>query len=180
MKLRILLAAVAAALSANVYAANQGVLGDTSTGDLTITATITPQVKISNLDDITVAAAQFQAMGATLEIDETVCVFRSGSVGTYQITASGDGGTGGGTAFLLDDGTNDLTYSVDFDDGTGASNMTAATALTGQTNAENTNDDCATAGADNGTVTVIFAKADVDAAPAATYTGVLTLTVAAE
>ena len=60
--------------------------------------------------------------------------------------------------------------------------MTSGTVLAGQTNANNTNDDCATAGADTGalTVTVTAANANGVSGDPGTYTDTLVVLVAAE
>ena len=162
---------IAVMIAANGFAANQGTTGATSEGDLTINLTVLDEVRISGLEDITLGTFA----GLDLTGSSAACVYRSGT-GDYEITAEGDGAA---NAFTLSDGTNTVAYTVDYDDGTGASAMTSGTALTGQTGGDPGSDTCATTG-DNGTIDVEILATDMASLPAGAYTGVLTLTVAPE
>jgi len=160
-----------AAITLPLWAANQGTLGATSTGDLTISMTTENQISITNLQDIALADnGSGDFTGAS-----PACVYRNGT-GSYTITASGSGPA---NAFTLTDGSsNTLPYTVTYDDGTGAQTMAAATALTGRINADTSSKTCANG--DNGNIAVSVASTDVAAVPAGTYTGTLTLTVSPE
>ena len=164
---------VAVMIAANSFAANDGVVGPTSEGDLTIDLTILDEVRISGLSDIDLGSFA----GADLSGSSTACVFRSGT-GNYEITAVGDGN---GDSFELSDGSNDVVYTVTYDDGTGAVGMTSGDVLAGRTGGDPASDTCQTfAQPNNGTIEVTVAAADMAALPAGDYTGVLTLTVAPE
>jgi len=162
---------VAVMIAANSFAANDGIVGATSTGDLDITLTILDEVRISNLTDITLGTFA----GVDLSGNSPACVFRSGT-GNYEITADG---SGAGGAFELSDGTNDVAYTVTYDDGTGAVALTSGTALTGQTGGDPGSDTCANTG-DNGDISVNVLATDMAPLPAGAYAGLLTLTVAPE
>jgi len=163
---------VAVMIAANGFAANDGVVGPTSTGDLNIELTILDEVRISNLSDIVLGTFA----GADLSGNSGACVFRSGT-GNYEITADG---SGAGGAFELSDGTNSVPYTVTYDDGTGAAALTSGTALTGQTGGDPASDTCATIAGDNGSIDVNVLATDMASLPAGAYNGLLTLTVAPE
>jgi len=162
---------VAVMIAANSFAANDGIVGPTSEGDLNINLTILDEVRISNLEDIDLGIFA----GADLSGTSPACVFRSGT-GNYEITAEGDGNGG---AFELSDGTNDVVYTVTYDDGAGAENMTSGTVLPGQTGGDPGSDICDNTG-NNGTIEVTVEADAMAALPAGAYAGVLTLTVAPE
>jgi hypothetical protein len=158
--------------SATVMAATQGTLGPTSTGTVNLTLDIDPLIMISNLGDINLGT--YSGAG-NLTGNDAFCVYRNGA-GNYNITMNGDGATNAYT--LSDGGTNTLAYSVDFNNG-GVNAMTTLTALTAQTGADTVDTDCSTGG-DNVSVDVTVSNAALAAAPAGTYTGVLTMIVAPE
>ncbi len=164
---------VAVMIAANGFAATQGTVGATSTGDLDISLTVVDEVRISNLADITLG----QFLGSDLSGTSPACVFRSGT-GRYEITATGDGGTAG-DEFALVDGANSVDYSVTYDDGSGATALVSGTALPGQTGGDEASNTCANTG-DNGTIAVTVLAADMAGLPAGAYNGTLTLLVAPE
>ena len=152
------------------FAATDGSLGATSTGDLLITATIPGLIQISNLDDISLGT--YTGSGG-LSGSDTVCVYRNGA-STYDVTATTSGaGTG---SFVLTDGSNNIAYTVTYDDGNGATTMTYGTALTNRQNASTTSTSCG--GSTNATVAVSVADADLQGKPAGTYSSTLVLVVA--
>ncbi len=165
---------VAVMIAANSFAANDGIIGATSTGDLDISLSILDEVRISNLTDITLGTF----VGADLSGTSAACVFRSGT-GNYEITASGNGGATSDQFVLNDGGANDVSYSVTYDDGSGATPLTSGTALTSQTGGDPASDTCAGTG-DNGSIAVSVLAADMAPLPAGAYNGTLTLTVAPE
>ena len=153
------------------YAANQGTLGATSTGDLNINATVPDLILISALSDINLGTFTGTA---DLTGAATPCVYRNGA-GTYQITISGDGAA---SAFTLTDGSNTVPYSVTYNDGGGATAVATTVVLTTQNNADTTSTTCG--GGSNATVDVTVATADLAAMPASAYAGTMTLVVAPE
>jgi hypothetical protein len=162
---------VLAASATAVYAANDGVAGGTSEGDLLITLNIADTVKISNLSDIVLPAFS----GVDLQGTSAACVYRNTGA-DYTLTASG--GVGGGGPFQLDDGAaTTIDYAVEWNDGSGFAGV-ATGVPSNFTNAAAADDDCGGGAANNGNVRVTVAAADAVAAGAAAYTGTLTLLVA--
>jgi hypothetical protein len=107
-------AAALAALASPAFAATQGTPGPTSTGTVTINATITPEVNITNLNDFTFDATFLQTRlntGAPAAKTDLVCVWSNNVDGSYFITATGDGA---GNAFTITNGTDAVAYNVDF------------------------------------------------------------------
>ncbi len=158
-----------AVTAGTALAATQGSTGFTSTGDLLISLTVNNEVKISNLADITLPAFT----GTDVSGTSAACVYRNGG-GAYNITATGSGPA---NAFELTDTVNSVAYGVEYDDGSGFTGMATGVVLAAA-NAEAANDDCATAGADNGSVRVTVTAANAAVLPASTYSGTLTLVVA--
>ncbi len=150
----------------------QGLLGPTSTGDLIITLDIDDLVRINNLNDINLGT--FGGGAGNLTGSDAFCVYRNGA-GNYNINMTGSGTA---SAFTLASGGNTVPYSVDFVNGATTTAMATGTALTGQTGANTTSETCG--GADNVSINVAVANADLVAAPAGTYTGTLTMVVAPE
>ncbi len=158
----------------SAFAANQGSQGATSTGDLTITADVTYQVQINDLDDMTVDYAGWDGI-ADLTTTESVCVWSNANGGHYNITATGSGGSG---AFEITGGSGTLPYSVDWTGGGAATALTTGTLAAGMTGA-NHGVDCLTGG-NTATLDVTIAAANMSGAVAGSYTGTLTLLVAPE
>ena len=96
------------------YAATQGTPGPTSTGTVTINATVTPEVSISNLNDIAFDATALRTAlntGNKSVASDNVCVWSNNPDRSYFITATGDGAA---NAFTLNDGVRTLPYTVSF------------------------------------------------------------------
>jgi hypothetical protein len=164
-------AAVATFAASNAFAAQDGLLGATSQGDLEITLTIDPLVQISGLTDIQLGT---YTGGADITGVDNLCVYSN--TGGYEITATGDGGTG--SEFELNGTGHDVPYTVEWADSAGAgtgSPMTSGTVLPGQ-GGTFTTPDCG--GGNNAQVIVTVNSTDLLAAPAQAYAGVLTLLVA--
>lgn len=164
-------ATVATFAAGNAFAANDGILGPSSQGDLEITLTIDPLVQISALDDIDLG--NYTGAGDMTGGDD-LCVYSNN--GGYHITATGNGGAG--QAFELIGGSVNIPYEVEWATTAGAASgtlLTTNTPLTGQ-GGTFTTPDCG--GANNARVIVTVASADLASAPADSYTGLLTLLVA--
>lgn len=156
-------------------AASDGTLGATSTGRSNITITVTRELRINNLGDISLGT--FDVATAPFVGTDTLCVYDNGST-AYQMTLSSLNGSG---IFEMINGANRITYTVEYDDtGTGASysSATEAVALVAQANATSTNDSCVTAGSDNATVRVTVTAANVSNAANGTYTDTLSAVIA--
>lgn len=168
LKLGLLTAAIAT--SSLTYAATQGTLGSTSTGDFDIIVALQDLVQISRLDDL-----NFGTYGGTGALNgaEQFCVYRNGT-GAYQVTLTG---SGAGSAFTIANGANTMAYTATYNDGTGAVPVTSGTVITGRAgHATSTN--CGAA--DNSTVNISIAESVLQANPTGTYQGTLTLLVGPE
>jgi hypothetical protein len=168
------------ALSASqvAVAATQGTPGPTSTGTVTINASITPEVNITNLDDFTFTATELRTAlntGADGTQFDRVCVWSNNPDRSYFITATGNGA---GSAFSLTDGTRTLAYTVQWADNTAGVNMTALTSGV-KSSAFRTpaiTPDCG--GSPRQSLRITIANAQIATMEATTtYTGVLTLLV---
>jgi len=167
------LAAVALiSMSGSAFAATDGTVGSTSTGDLDINLVIPNLIQVSSMSDIDLGS--WNGSGAKTGSD-TICVYDN-SGGNYNATFTGNGS---GSAFTLSDGSHTIAYTVTYSDGGIASAVTSGTALTGQTGADQSSFTCATGGL-NGTITVEVPQANMEAAAANTYSGTLTMVVAPE
>jgi len=160
-----------AAIATTGFAANQGTVGYTSTGDLTITLDVTDEMRISNLADINFPAFA----GADQTLSSPACVYRNGSaLQDYEVTATGSGG--GGAFVITSGGGATIPYSVEYWDTNVTAPVTSGTPLAA-TGTVLDNDDCATNGSNNGRIDVTITAANANVAPAGAYVGVLTLTV---
>lgn len=175
----IALSALLATTSA--HAANQGSLGATSTGQVSITASVPARIQISNLSDITLSPTD---LTATATSNQNVCVWSNTATKGYNITATGNNGGGVGTAFAV--GGASLTpvpYTVEW---AGTTGQTSGTALTAGTNATGftsnaTSATCASGASPSASLIVRISAANLQAMRATTnYTGTLTLLVAPE
>lgn len=156
-------------------AATQGAIGATSTGTTVITAVIPNLVRITGLNDISLGT--WSGTGDMVGSD-SLCVWST--TRKYKLTATGSGAS---NAFTLTDGAptpTTIPYSVQWAQSTGASSgtaLTSGTQISGQVTSA-TSTTCASG--TNSTVIVTVLDANLQASPAATYTGTLTLVVAPE
>ncbi len=145
---------------APAYAATQGSVGSSSTGTSVISVVVSPLARITAIDDVTFGT--WSGSGALSATDD-VCVWTTGG------------------AFTLADGSNEVSYSVTWDDVAGSSSgasLTAGTGLSGQTSSA-TSTDC-TGGSMTATLGVSIAEGDLSGAPSGNYSGTLTLVIAPE
>jgi len=173
-KCGLLIAGAALAMPASALAATQGTAGATSTGSVSISATIPGRVQLSGLADVafgtvdpTVAAAQA----------ENVCVWSNTSGKGYTVTATGSGTS---NAFTVSDGTNTVPYSVEWAGSSGQSSGTAlvsGTALGGLSSTA-ANPTCSAGPSATASLIVRMTAASLQAAVASSYLGTLTLLVA--
>ena len=178
MKMKILATAAAlACLSAPAFAATQGTPGPTSTGTVTINASITPEVNITSLDDITFTATVMRTAlntGADATGGDAFCVWSNNPDGSYFITATGNGAS---NAFSLTDGTRTLPYSVIVNTAAQPSGPTLSPGVKSpKFTSPATVPDCA--GATTANLLIRITNANIATMEATTtYTGVLTLLV---
>jgi hypothetical protein len=172
-------AACIAALMANgtALAATQGSLGTTSTGSISIGASVPYRVQISGLADVSFANQDPTTPAANAQ---NVCVWSNTSTRGYNVTATG---SGAGSAFTLAGGASTVPYAVEWAGSSGQSSGTALTsgaALTGLTSTA-TSATCASGPSSSASLIVRISTANLQTMEAATaYTGTLTLVVAPE
>lgn len=157
--------------------ATQGSLGSTSTGSITISASVPNRVELSGLSDVSFLN-QDPSTAATSA--QNVCVWSNTSTRGYNVTANGSGSS---NAFTLSNGSATVPYSVQWSGSSGQSSgtaLTAATALTGLTSTA-TSPTCSSGVTSSASLIVSMTAANLQAMQAATtYTGTLTLVVAPE
>jgi hypothetical protein len=163
--------------SGSVSAATQGSFGTSSTGSISIGASVPSRVQLSGLSDVaftnqdpTVAASNAQ----------NVCVWSNSSTRGYNVTATG---SGTGSAFTLSNGAATVPYSVEWAGSSGqitGTSLASGTALTGLTSTA-TNPTCLAGPSSSASLIVNISAASLQGMQAATnYTGTLTLVVAPE
>ena len=164
--------AIASSLFAGqAFAASQGTIGATSTGESVVSLTINDQVQISGVDDIALGAfdGTNDLTGST-----AFCVYRSGA-GSYEMTLTAEGKSTFEVASATTLDTIPFTAKVDGDsdasDGTTIAHTGTSSTYTGSDAV-----DCGSA--DNAALEVNFAAAALRTAGAATdYTATMVILV---
>ena len=158
-------------------ASTQGSLGSTSTGSVSISASVPNRVRISGLSDVAFTNADPSVDAANAQ---SVCVWSNTSTKGYSVTATG---SGAGSAFTLANASLTVPYSVEWSGSSGQTSGTAlasGTTLTGLTSTA-TNANCASGPAASASLIVRIGSSDLQGMQASTsYTGTLTLLVAPE
>ena len=155
--------------ASTAYAANDGTLGTSSTGDFDITVTVAELIQISGMTDVTFGT--YSGSG-DLDNDYQVCVYRNNASAQYTITATATEG-----AFQVENGGDNIPYTVFFNDVTGTAGevaLTYNTATATQTGANTQATDCSTGG-NSANVHIRMLEADLQAAPANSYSGTVIL-----
>jgi hypothetical protein len=178
LDLRLSALCVAGLLTSGVsQAATQGSLGATSSGSVSIGASVPNRVQISGLTDVSFTNQDPASAAASAQ---NVCVWSNTSTKGYNVTASGSGTA---SAFTLANGALTVPYSVEWAQTSGQSTGTAlatGTALTGLKSTA-TNALCASGPSTSASLIVRMSAASLQTMQAATsYTGTLTLLVAPE
>lgn len=168
--------AVAASLVATpAFAATQGTLGATSTGSLTITASVPSRARITGLSDV---AFTNQDPATAASDAQNVCVWSNTATKAYTVTASGSGTA---NAFTLTNGSSTVPYSVAW---ASSINQTSGSALTSGTASASltssaTHQTCASGPTASASLIVGIATTDLgNMSAGSNYTGTLTLLVA--
>lgn len=162
------------------YSATQGTLGPNSIGSLVIRVTKPARARISNLSDLSLESWVSGDGNKTLTDD--VCVYSTRPMGSYTITAVGNGQN---AAFTLSGGVNGtLPYKVYWNSGgvgklsNAGRQLDPAVAVSGMNNAATDSSTCTGAvPGDTARLIVEFSAQSLDAAKDGTYTGFLTLIV---
>lgn len=169
------LPALALAFAQSAVAATQGSLGATSTGTVSISASVPARARISGLVDV---AFTNQDPVSAASFAQNVCVWSNTATKGYSITASGDGTS---SAFSLAGAATTVPYTVQWNSSSGQTSGTALTtgaALSGLVSTA-TQQSCATGPAASASLVVGMSAATLQSMQAlASYTGVLTLVVA--
>lgn len=174
LKRTILASAAALAMPAAASAATQGTSGATSSGSVSISATVPGRVEISGLSDVAFGTVDPASAASQAQ---NVCVWSNTSGRLYSVTATGSGAA---NAFTLTDGTNTLAYGVEWAASSGQASGTAlvsGTAL-GSLASTATSPTCSAGPAASASLIVKMTAANLQAAVASSYTGTLTLVVA--
>lgn len=172
--------AASTVLSSGVaIAATQGTLGATSTGSADISVTKATVAQITGLSDM--AIASYILGDGNQALFTTACVYTSTVGGSYTVKATGSGAA---SAFTVANGPTTIPYTVVWNSGgVGALGTTGAALITNVTSATLTNaatDSATCAGTTPGPtaqLNVNFLGTLLDAAPAGTYTGTVTLLI---
>jgi len=174
---RLVLAGILSTASIGASAATQGSLGATSTGTVSISASVPNRVQLTGVTDVAFANQDPSVAAANAQ---NVCVWSNTSTRGYNVTATGSGTA---SAFTLANGALTVPYSVEWAGSSGASSGTAlaaGTALTGLTSTA-TSPTCSSGASSTASLIVKLSSANLMSMQAATtYTGTLTLVVAPE
>ena len=167
--------AVTAALSQSVpaLAATQGTLGATSTGSVTITATVPNRAQLTALSDVSFSSVDPSTAATS---SQSVCAWSNTATKGYSITATGSGTSG---AFTLASGAlTPVAYSVQWNQLSGqttGTSLTTGTAL-GSLVSTATKPTCSSGPSTSASLVVTIAATDLQTmVAAASYTGTLTL-----
>lgn len=168
-----LLGAATLCFAAPALSATQGSLGSTSTGSVTITATVPNRAQLTALSDISFTNAD-PSTDATSS--QNVCAWSNTATKGYGITATG---SGKGGAFTLASGAlTPVPYSVQWNQSSGQStgtSLVAATAL-GSLVSTATKPTCSSGPSTTSSLIVTIGASDLqDMVAATSYTGTLTL-----
>ena len=169
--------AVAVAMSAAatpVCAATDGNYGATSTGSVTISASVPNRVRLSGLTNVDFAN-QDPAVAATKA--QNVCVWSNTATRGYTVTATG---SGSGNAFTLTDGSATVPYSVQWapaSDQTSGSPLLSGAASSALTSTA-TQHSCTSGPSSSASLIVGIGTTDLSTMSAgSSYSGTLTLLV---
>lgn len=162
--------------SSTSWASTDGTIGSTSTGSSNLSVTVPKLIRVRGFQDFTPSI--YSGTGTRSDSGNLNISTNYGTSGrTYSVTATGSG-TGG--AFTTSDGLgNTLAYSAFYNQVTGITGrvtLTAGTTLTGRTGAAKP----LSITTPNANLSINFTQANLQAAEAGTYTGVLTLVVTPE
>lgn len=153
-------------------AAEDGEIGETSTGELDVTLDIEPLVRISNLDDLEFTI-EGDWDGGDVSLSDEICVWSN--TGKYLLTVEGDNGDG--EEFFVENGDGDL---VEYTATWHAPGDGIAPVLNGDErggyDADDEDIDCGD-GEQMATFEVTFAGSELQSAASGSYTDTLTLLV---
>ncbi|MXO61266.1 hypothetical protein GRI89_17110 [Altererythrobacter salegens] len=168
-------AAFAVAVPGNqAFAATPGTLGATSTGTVTITASVPNRARITGLADVSFLN---QDPNTAANSAQNVCVWSNTATKAYTITATGSGSA---NAFTITNGTVTVPYSVQWASSTGQTSGTSLSTGTASSSLTSTatNQTCASGPTASASLIVGISTTDLGTMTAgSSYTGTLTLLV---
>ena len=156
----------------SVFAATDGILASTSTGDLTLSLSVPNLCKISGISDLSFGS--YSGSGTAAQNDN-VCVYTNNASGNYKVTAKGSGTA---LAFTLTNSVQIVPYTVRWNNISGTSGNIALTtnSQSGTLSGANTSSqNCA--GGSNSNFQVLITQGSLMSVPAGTYSGILTLVI---
>jgi hypothetical protein len=159
---------------APAFAASQGTLGATSTGSISITASVPSRARITGLSDVDFTNQDPATAAANAQ---NLCVWSNTATKGYTVTASGSGAS---SAFTLSNGSNTVPYSVEWAATTGQTTGAAVTTGTSTSSLTSTatSQNCSSGAASTASLVVRISTTDLATMSAGTsYTGTLTLLV---
>lgn len=137
----------------------------------------TQKVRITNLSDVDFGLiANLQAESRR---SQSICLYSNSAGSAYSVVASG---SGAGGSFALANGSSSLGYDVEWNQQSGQTSGTLLSAngvLTGQTSAAR-HQFCNTGPPTSATLTIVLRAAELSQAREGSYSGSLTLLIAAE
>lgn len=157
-----------------VLAATQGNLGPTSSGSVSITASVPNRARISGLTDVTFLD---QDPATAASAAQNVCVWSNTATKAYTVTATGNGTA---NAFTLSNGSATVPYSVAW---SASINQTSGAALTSGTASSSlvstaTSQTCGSGPAASASLIVGISTTDLGTMSAGSnYLGTLTLLI---
>ncbi|MDD9900171.1 MAG: hypothetical protein OXT65_04260 [Alphaproteobacteria bacterium] len=165
------IAAIALA-SHGALAASDGSLGSTSTGTSDVSLSIAAVYQITGLADLALGA---YAGTGNMTGNDDVCVYTNDASGNYNVRIT-DSSTLSAADFSVQNAgsTSDIPFTVSWDDGGGASAVTYNTQLA-SANADTSSTTCS--GGTNANFAVDLLQADLQAAPADSYSTTLTIVI---
>ena len=141
-----------------------------ATRNISLNINIDDIVQLQGLDDLLLG--NYGGSGR-VSARESFCVYRNGS-DTYQVTARGNGDGG---AFTLLNNDDEIPYSLEWDDSSVVTPMSANNNLTQRQNASV---NICSSGTSNASINITLQESDLTASPAGNYRGTLTLIIAPE
>lgn len=135
------------------------------------------KVRITDITDVDFGL--LSDLQADSRRSQNICLFSNSSGGAYSVAASG---SGPGSAFTLSNGSASLAYEVEWSDQSGQSSGTGLApnaALTGRMSSA-THQFCNSGPAASASLIIILRSVDLAQAREGSYTGSLTLLIAAE
>lgn len=135
------------------------------------------KARITNISDVSFGL--ISNLQADSRQSQNICVFSQSNGGAYSISASG---SGAGSSFALTSGSDTLGYEVEWSPQSGRTTGTSldpGVPLTGQTSAA-THQSCNSGPANSASLTIVLRASQLSQAREGSYSGSLTLLVAAE